>query len=243
MANIDLLETAPASVATPSTGRGAVFISSTTGLLASKDDAGVVTDYGAATGGGLTDGTYGDIVVSASGTVMDIGAGAVGTTELASDSVTNAKAANMADSTIKLRAAGAGTGDPTDGTGAQAAVIVQGDGLDVDACGFRGVPQNSQSGNYTCVAADAGKHIIHPSGAGAGDTFTIPANGSVAYELGTAITFVNMDSNALSIAIATDTMNLAGAGTTGTRSLAQYGIATAIKVASTTWLISGTGLT
>jgi hypothetical protein len=120
---------------------------------------------------------------------------------------------------------------------------MQGAGLDVDACGFRGIPQNAQTGNYTLVAADAGKHIYHASGAGAGDTYTIPANGSVAYEIGTSITFVNMDSNALSIAITTDTMNLAGTGTTGTRSLAQYGVATAVKIDSTAWIISGTGLT
>ena len=118
-----------------------------------------------------------------------------------------------------------------------------GTGLDADANGYRGIPQNSQSGNYTCVAADAGKGVFHPSGAGAGDTFTIPANASVSYELGTALTFINMDSNALSIAITSDTMNLAGAGTTGTRTLAQYGIATAVKVTSTGWLISGVGIT
>lgn len=127
--------------------------------------------------------------------------------------------------------------------GATGAVNTFGTGLDVDAAGFRGVPQNSQTASYTCVAADAGRHIVHPSGAGAGDTFTIPANASVAYEIGTAITFINMDSNSLSIAITTDTMNLAGAGTTGARTLAQYGMATAVKVASTTWLISGAGLT
>jgi hypothetical protein len=120
---------------------------------------------------------------------------------------------------------------------------LQGTGLDVDAAGFRGIPQNAQTGNYTLVAADAGKHIYHASGAGAGDTYTIPANGSVAYEIGTSITFVNLDSNAVSIAITTDTMNLAGTGTTGTRTLAQYGVATALKLTSTTWIISGTGLT
>jgi hypothetical protein len=37
-------------------------------------------------------------------------------TEILDDQATNAKLANMAESTIKLRAAGAGTGDPTDGT-------------------------------------------------------------------------------------------------------------------------------
>lgn len=127
--------------------------------------------------------------------------------------------------------------------GGAAGSLTQGDGLDADAAGFRGIPQNSQSGNYTCVAADAGKHILHPSGGGSGDTFTIPANGSVAYEIGTTITFVNLDSNSVSIAITTDTLTLAGSGTTGTRTLAQYGVATAIKLTSTNWLISGTGLT
>lgn len=108
--------------------------------------------------------------------------------------------------------------------------------------GYRNIPQNSQSVNYTAVLADAGKHILHPNGGGAGDTFTIPANASVAYDIGTVITFVNRDSNAVSIAINTDTLILAGTTTTGTRTLAQNGIATAIKVEATTWIISGTAL-
>ena len=131
----------------------------------------------------------------------------------------------------------------TNRTAAQAAVDLQGTGTDVDAAGFRGIPQNPQAGNYTIVAADAGKHIFHASGDGSGDTYTIPANGSVAFEVGTTLTFANLDSNSVSIAITTDTMYLAGTGTTGTRTLAQYGVATAIKVTSTSWIISGTGLT
>ncbi|MEY5097287.1 MAG: hypothetical protein RJA36_6 [Pseudomonadota bacterium] len=121
--------------------------------------------------------------------------------------------------------------------------LTQGDGLDVDAAGFRGIPQNSQSGNYTCVAADAGKHILHPSGGGSGDTITIPSNASVAYEIGTTLTMVNADSNSVSIAITSDTLTQAGTTNTGTRTLAQNGVATAIKVTSTGWIISGTGLT
>jgi hypothetical protein len=46
----------------------------------------------------------------------------------------------------------------------------------------------------------------------------------------------------LSIAITSDTMTLAGTASTGTRTLAVNGIATALKLASTSWLISGTGL-
>ena len=120
---------------------------------------------------------------------------------------------------------------------------ITGSGLLADLPGFRGIPINSQSGNYTTVAADAGKTILHPSGAGAGDTFTIDSNANVAYDIGTAITFANLDSNAVSIAITSDTMYLAGDGSTGTRTLAQYGVATAVKITSTVWLISGAGLT
>jgi len=109
--------------------------------------------------------------------------------------------------------------------------------------GFKNIPQNSQSAAYTLVLADAGKHIFHPSGDANARTYTIPANSSVAYPIGTALTFINMTSQVVTIAITTDTMYLSSAGTTGSRSLAQYGSATAIKMTSTTWLISGSGLT
>lgn len=108
--------------------------------------------------------------------------------------------------------------------------------------GYKGLPVNSQSGNYTLVLADAGKLIIHANGAGAGDTFTIPANSSVAYPIGTVLSFANRDSADVSIAITTDTMALAGTSTTGTRTLGVNGLATAVKTESTIWLISGTGL-
>ena len=112
-----------------------------------------------------------------------------------------------------------------------------------NSVGFLNIPINSQSAAYTLVLADAGKAILHPSTDANARTFTIPANSSVAYPVGTAISFINMTSNVVSIAITTDTMYLSSAGTTGTRSLAQYGSATAIKMTSTTWLISGSGLT
>jgi hypothetical protein len=112
-----------------------------------------------------------------------------------------------------------------------------------NSVGYLNIPQNSQSAAYTLVLADAGKHIFHPSTDANARTFTIPANSSVAYPIGTAITFINMTSQVVTIAITTDTMYLSSAGTTGSRSLAQYGSATAIKMTSTTWLISGSGLT
>jgi hypothetical protein len=123
---------------------------------------------------------------------------------------------------------------------ATAAAYLQGTGLDSNAVGFRMVPQNSQSTSYVTVASDAGKHIYTATGS---ITFTIAANASVAYPLGTAITFVNTNASSITIAINSDTMTLAGSTTTGSRTLAQNGVATAIKIGTTSWLISGTGLT
>ncbi len=103
------------------------------------------------------------------------------------------------------------------------------------------MPQTSQSAAYTLVLGDAQKHVLHPSTDNNPRTFTIPANAAVAFPVGTAITFVNRI-NTLTIAIDTDTLVFAGAGTTGSRTLAAQGIATAIKVQSTVWMISGAGL-
>ena len=111
-----------------------------------------------------------------------------------------------------------------------------------DAVGFRNTPVNSQSTAYTLVLADSGKTILHPIADDNARTFTIPANSSVAYPVGTVVTFVNLI-NTVTIAITSDTMYLAGDGSTGSRTLAAYGVASAVKVASTTWVISGNGLT
>jgi hypothetical protein len=108
--------------------------------------------------------------------------------------------------------------------------------------GYKIIPQNSESVDYTLVLADSGKHIYHPASDANSRTFTIPANSSVAYPIGTAISFVNMSANSITIAITSDTMYLS-TGSTGSRTLAQYGSATALKMTSTTWLITGSNLT
>lgn len=110
--------------------------------------------------------------------------------------------------------------------------------------GYLNIPQNSQSAAYTLVLADSGKSIYHPSADTTARIWTIPANSSVAYPIGTAITFINDTSaGVITIAITSDTLVLAGAGTTGSRTLAANGMATAIKMTSTRWMISGSGLT
>ena len=126
-----------------------------------------------------------------------------------------------------------------DGVTADATEINKLDGFS-GSVGYLNIPQEEQTGNYTLVLGDSGKHIYRGSGSAA--TWTIPANASVAYPVGTALTFINLSATDVSIAITSDTMYLSDAGTTGTRTLGQYGSATAVKVASTTWLISGSGL-
>jgi len=113
-----------------------------------------------------------------------------------------------------------------------------------NSVGFLEIPQNSKSAAYELVLADSGKHIFHPSADTTARIWTIPANASVAFPIGTAITFINqISAGVITIAITTDTMYLAGAGTTGSRTLAAHGVATAVKMTTTTWIISGTGLT
>ena len=105
------------------------------------------------------------------------------------------------------------------------------------APGFRGLPQNSQTATYTLALTDAGKHISITTGG-----VVIPANGSVAFPVGTAVVIFNNSSSSQTISITTDTMYFAGTANTGTRTLAQRGLATCVKVASTAWVISGTGV-
>jgi hypothetical protein len=107
--------------------------------------------------------------------------------------------------------------------------------------GYMGLPQSATATTATLAIGDSGKHIYVTT---ASQTITIPANASVAYPIGTTITFIaGPSATTVSIAIATDTMYLGGTGTTGTRTLAAYGMATAVKVAATTWYINGSGLT
>lgn len=106
--------------------------------------------------------------------------------------------------------------------------------------GWRDCPQNSQVASYQLVLADRGKQVLMN---GTSLTLTIPANGTVAFPIGTTIMVVNTNTTSLSIAITTDTLTLANSTTTGTRTLARNGLATLTKVGATNWLASGTGIT
>jgi hypothetical protein len=146
----------------------------------------------------------------------------------------NASAASIFTSTVTGVTIGSSTirttAFPADGTTSTATA----------GAGYMGLPQNATTtGSYTIVAADAGKHIY----ASATRTVTINSNANLALPIGTTLTFIAGTGATMTIAITSDTMYLAGPGTTGSRTLAPFGMATAVKITSTSWMISGNGLT
>jgi hypothetical protein len=108
------------------------------------------------------------------------------------------------------------------------------------------IRQNKQSADYTLALTDDAKHIYHAPTDTAVRTWTIPSNASVPFPVGSVVTFDNdFGAGTVTITIgSTDTLVLVGtAGTTGSRTLASGGQATALKVAPTRWRISGVGIT
>ncbi len=108
--------------------------------------------------------------------------------------------------------------------------------------GYKGAPLNTQNGNYTLVLLDSGKTIFKASGA-SGETYTIPANASVAFPIGTIIVILNDGGGTLTLAITSDTLRQAVTGSTGSRTLADNAMITIIKARTTTWFVSGGGVT
>lgn len=106
--------------------------------------------------------------------------------------------------------------------------------------GFKGCPVNTQNGSYTFGLSDAGKAIRKTSG-GSGETYTVPANSSVAFPVGTVIVVWNNGGGDLTIASSDIMVGLGGLGT-GSRTLANAGKAVLEKVDTTRWWISGIGL-
>ena len=177
--------------------------------------------------------------VAGLGTVTSVAATVPAFLSISGSPITTSGTLAISYSGTALPVANGGTGTTT---GSLVNCTVDG----TNAVGYLNVPQNAQTGAYTLVLADGGKHIYHASGSAAA-TYTIPAASSVAFPIGTIISFINLATAAVTISITTDTMYLASTGTTGSRTLAQYGIATATKVsglsATGIWVISGAGLT
>lgn len=106
--------------------------------------------------------------------------------------------------------------------------------------GFLGSPQMSDQDDYTLALTDAGGHYYHVSGTP--HTLTIPANTSIAFPIGTVIGIVNEDgAGDITLAITDDTLRWTDQ--TGSRTIAENGTATLIKVTSTVWRLTGDGIT
>ena len=107
--------------------------------------------------------------------------------------------------------------------------------------GFRGVPLTTHDATYTFVIDDAGKGALHTSGSA--HTWTIPPVGTVAYPAGSTIVLVNTGAGAVTIARGAGvSLRIAGASTDGSKTLAQYGVATLFMPVADYWTISGAGV-
>lgn len=110
----------------------------------------------------------GNYITALTSDVTASGPGSAAAT-IANDAVTNAKAANMAESTIKGRAVGAGTGDPTDLTATQATAILNNFVGDSGSGGTKGLVPAPSSGDAAAekfLKAD-GTWTATPASAGA----------------------------------------------------------------------------
>jgi len=112
-----------------------------------------------------------------------------------------------------------------------------GAGLISDVSGnVRSIPQNSQTTGYTLVVGDNGKHISITTGG-----VTVPSG---VFAIGMNVVIFNNSGSSQTITQGGSvTLRQAGTASTGNRTLAQYGVATILCVASNTFVISGTGLT
>jgi hypothetical protein len=72
----------------------------------------------------------------------------------------------------------------------------------------------------------------------------VPPNSTAPFDIGTVITIVNSSASSITITQGSGvTLRLSGSSSTGNRTLAAYGLCSAIKVATDTWYISGSGMT
>lgn len=120
---------------------------------------------------------------------------------VAGDAITNAKMANMAESTIKGRAAGAGTGDPTDLTSTQATAI-----LDAATDALKGtieiaVQSEMETGTDATRAVTPGRQHFHASAAKAWLRWQVNGTVDASYNI-TSVT--DNGTGNWSIVIATD---------------------------------------
>ena len=106
--------------------------------------------------------------------------------------------------------------------------------LTVNGADVRSIPQNSQTGAYTLVAGDAGKHISITTGG-----VTVPSG---VFSVGDAVTVYNNSTSDQTITASSVTLRIAGSATSGNKTLAQYGLCTILCVASNVFVVGGAGV-
>lgn len=105
--------------------------------------------------------------------------------------------------------------------------------------GTRDAIPNVQNANYTFALDDRGGSVYHSDATPR--TWTIPAQSSVNFPLGSVILLINDNgAGALTIAITTDTLRRGdGTAGTGSRTVAADSVACLTKIASGVWMITG----
>jgi hypothetical protein len=99
---------------------------------------------------------------------------------------------------------------------------------------IRSVPQETKSTSYVLQNSDHGKHISTTAG--------VTLNTSI-FTVGQNVTIFNNSSSSITITQGTSvTIYLAGTSNTGSRTLAQRGIATLLCVGTNTYVINGGGI-
>jgi hypothetical protein len=99
-----------------------------------------------------------------------------------------------------------------------------------NAVGFLGLPQSSST---TLATSDRGKCVVATS------TITIPNS---TFAAGDAVTIFNNSASSITLTSNLTTLYLAGSASTGSRTLAQRGVATLYFISSTSAVISGSGI-
>lgn len=99
---------------------------------------------------------------------------------------------------------------------------------------LRTIPQNIQNTGYTLVLADAGKHTIKTDSTAR--AHTIPPNSSVAFPIGTVVTFINQGGTTNNLTVTRGGgVTLYRAGVNGDIAVTPGDMVSVIKTATDTW--------
>ena len=110
-----------------------------------------------------------------------------------------------------------------------------------NSIGYRGVPMDVQDANYTFVMNDSGRCKRHTSGTPR--NFVVPPDVDVPFPVGTILVVRNVGTGPISILQGAGvSIRLPGVGSTGNKTLNQWGFCTLVKEATDDWIIQGQGI-